>query len=186
MASRKGWDSMSPTVPPISDDGHIRVFLRPGRRYRLLISLVMWGMICTVAAQVVSPPLPVQNGPVHLARGDGGVDGQVLIDKPLIVAQVQVRLRPVVGDKYLPVLVGAHGAGVHIEIRVQLLHCAPADPAASAAGPGTLRRSPLPRPDTTPPVTKMYFVPVAMLIPPLRQARPPCARTPLSGPVYSI
>ena len=37
------------------------------------------------------------------------------------MAQVQVRLRAVLGDEDLPVLVGAHGAGVHIDIGVELL-----------------------------------------------------------------
>ena len=71
--------------------------------------------------QIVPPALPVEHVPVHLAGGDGGVHVQALINEPLVVAQVQVRLRPVVGDEHLPVLVGAHGPRVHVEIGVQLL-----------------------------------------------------------------
>ena len=72
-------------------------------------------------AQVVAPPLPVQHRPVDLAGGHGAVAGQVLVHEPLVVPQVQIRLRAVVGDEHLAVLVGAHGARVHIDIGVQLL-----------------------------------------------------------------
>jgi len=37
------------------------------------------------------------------------------------MAKIQVGLRPVVGDIHLAVLEGVHGAGVHINVRVQLL-----------------------------------------------------------------
>ena len=49
------------------------------------------------------------------------MEGQIFVDEALIVAQVQVSLGAVVGDKDLSVLVGAHGAGVHVEVGVQLL-----------------------------------------------------------------
>ncbi len=80
------------------------------------------------APQIVPPALPVEHVPVDLAGGDGGVDGEIFVDEPLVVAQVQVGLRPVVGDEHLPVLIGAHGAGVHVEIGVQLLHLDPQAP----------------------------------------------------------
>ena len=73
------------------------------------------------APQVVPPALPVEHIPVHLAGGYGGVDVQVLVNEPLVVAQVQVRLRAVVGDKDLPVLVGAHGSRIHVQVGIQLL-----------------------------------------------------------------
>ncbi len=73
------------------------------------------------AAQVGSAALLVQNIPVHPPGGEVGIPVQVLIDEPLVMPQVQVGFRPVLGDKNLPMLVGAHGAGVHIHIGVQLL-----------------------------------------------------------------
>ena len=80
------------------------------------------------AAQIASLPLPVQHVPEHLAGGHGRVPRQGLVHKPLIVPQVQVRLRAVVGDKHLAVLKGAHGAGIHIEIGVELLVLHPEAP----------------------------------------------------------
>ena len=72
-------------------------------------------------AQIAPLTLPVQYAPVDFPGGDGGVGVQCLVHEPLIVAQIQIRLRPVIGDEHLPVLIGTHGAGVHIEVRVKLL-----------------------------------------------------------------
>ena len=46
--------------------------------------------------------------------------GQVLVDEPLVVTEVQVRLGAVVGDEHLAVLVGAHRARIHVDIRIEL------------------------------------------------------------------
>ena len=88
------------------------------------------------APQVVPTALPVEYVPVDLAGGYGGVHVQILVDEPLVVAQVQVRLRAVVGDKDLPVLVGVHGAGVHVEVGVQLLDLHPQAPLLQQAAQG--------------------------------------------------
>ena len=74
------------------------------------------------SAAVIAPALFIQNGPVYFARRYIGIVVQTLVDKALVVAKVQVCLRPVIGHKDFPVLDGVHGAGVHIEIRVKLLH----------------------------------------------------------------
>ena len=46
---------------------------------------------------------------------------QILIDITLVVAQIQVSFGAVIGDEHLAVLIRAHGTGIHIDIRVQLL-----------------------------------------------------------------
>ncbi len=66
------------------------------------------------APQIVPRALAVEHVPVHLARGNGGVDAEVFVNEPFVVAQVQIGLRAVVGDEHLPVLIGAHGARVHV------------------------------------------------------------------------
>ncbi len=71
--------------------------------------------------QVSALALLVQHVPVHLAGGQVRILVQVLVDEALIVAQVQVSLGAVVGDKDLAVLQGAHGARVNIHVGVQLL-----------------------------------------------------------------
>ena len=59
--------------------------------------------------------------PVHASGGQVGVLAQGLVNKALIVPQIQVRFRAVVGNEYLAVLYRVHGARVHIQVRVQLL-----------------------------------------------------------------
>lgn len=97
------------------------------------------------APQVVSSPLSVQDVPVHLPRRDRGVHRKVLVNKPLVMAQVQVGLRPVVGDKNLPVLIGGHGARVHVQVGVQLLHLHPQAPLLQQSAQAS-RRNPLAQP----------------------------------------
>ena len=72
-------------------------------------------------AQVLPPALLVQHVPIDLAGGKVGKFIQVLVNETLIVAQIQIGLRPVLGDVHLAVLVGAHGARIHIDIGIQLL-----------------------------------------------------------------
>ena len=73
------------------------------------------------AAQIIAAALPVQHGPVDLAGGHRGIHGQILIGKPLVMSQIQIRLRAVIGDKHLAMLERAHGAGIHIQIGIELL-----------------------------------------------------------------
>ena len=51
-----------------------------------------------------------------------GIAGQVLVNKALVVAQVQIGLVAVLGHKDLAMLERAHGTGVDVQIRVGLLH----------------------------------------------------------------
>ena len=72
-------------------------------------------------AQILSPTLLIQHIPVNLAGGQVGILVQIFVDKPLIVAQIQIRLRTVLGNVDLSVLIRAHGTRVDVDIRVQLL-----------------------------------------------------------------
>ena len=59
--------------------------------------------------------------PVYASGGQVGVLAQGLVNKALVVPQVQVCFRAVVGNEYLAVLYRVHSARVHIQVRVQLL-----------------------------------------------------------------
>ena len=59
---------------------------------------------------------------VHLAGGDVGVTGQVTVEEPLVVADVEVGLGAVLGDEDLAVLERVHRARIDIEIGIELLH----------------------------------------------------------------
>ena len=73
------------------------------------------------AAQVFALPLPVQHVPIDLSGGDGGIGRQRLVGKALVVAEIQIRFRSVVGHEDLSVLIRAHGAGIDVQIGVELL-----------------------------------------------------------------
>ena len=47
---------------------------------------------------------------------------QVLVDEPLVVAEVEVGLPAVLGDEHLAVLERVHGARVDVDVRVELAH----------------------------------------------------------------
>ena len=72
------------------------------------------------AAEVVPAALLRDHGLVDAARGHVGELGQVLVDEPLVVPEVEVRLGAVVGDEHLAVLVRAHRPRIHVDIRIQL------------------------------------------------------------------
>src|SRR3981081_1576077 len=72
-------------------------------------------------SEVVAAPLARDDLLVDLPGRYVGRDRQVLVDKPLVVPEVQVGLGAVIRDEHLAVLVGAHRAGVDVEIWVELL-----------------------------------------------------------------
>ena len=72
-------------------------------------------------AEVVSAPLLGDHLRVDLSGGHVRGCGQVLVDESLVVAEVEVRLGPVVGDEDLAVLVGGHGPRIDVEVGVELL-----------------------------------------------------------------
>ena len=101
------------------DDGHIR---RGGHRHDGLLDFVGdVGDDLDGAAQIVPPALlgddvvidAAGGEVVLLAQGDRGV--------AFVVAQVQVGFGPVFGDEDLAVLERVHGAGVHVDVGIQLL-----------------------------------------------------------------
>ena len=75
------------------------------------------------AAQKVAAALLLDDGVVDAAGRDVGVALDELVDEALVVAQVEVGLGAVFGDEHLAVLVGAHRAGVDVDVRVELLVC---------------------------------------------------------------
>ena len=74
------------------------------------------------AAAEVSAALFVENGPVDLSCGHIGIPGKAFIDKALVVAKVQVCFGAVISHKHFSVLDRVHGAGVNVDVGVELLH----------------------------------------------------------------
>ena len=71
-------------------------------------------------AQVVATALFLEHAFINLAGGE--VVGLLHsgVDESLVVAQVQVGFCAVVGHKHLAVLDRRHGAGVHVEVGIEL------------------------------------------------------------------
>ena len=93
------------------------------------------------ASPVIPVPLFVEDRPVDFSACHVGVEVQVFIDKALIVAQIQVCLRPVLSHKDLSVLNGVHGPRIHVQIGVQLLHGDAVSPRLEQASQGSRRDS---------------------------------------------
>ena len=73
-------------------------------------------------AEVLATTLLRDDGRVDLAGRHVGGAVQVLVEEALVVADVEVGLRAVVGDEHLSVLEGVHRARVDVEVGVELLH----------------------------------------------------------------
>ena len=73
-------------------------------------------------AQKVAATLTGDQAFVDGAGRKVGIAGQVLINKALVMTQVQVGLVTILGNEDLTMLERAHGTGVDVQIRVGLLH----------------------------------------------------------------
>ena len=74
------------------------------------------------ATEILTRAFLGEHGRINAARGIARCLGAVHAREAFVVAQVKVGFVAVVGHENFAVLVGAHGARVHIQIRVQLLH----------------------------------------------------------------
>ena len=108
-------------------------------------------------AQKVAATLAGDQALIDGAGRKVGIAGQVLINKALVMTQVQVGLVTILGNEDLTMLEGAHGTGVDVQIRVGLLHrYFVATRLEQTAQRG--RGNTLPRDETTPPVTNTCLV----------------------------
>ena len=71
--------------------------------------------------EIFAVSLLIEDVPVDLARGKVGILVEIFVDEPLVVAEVEVGFRAVVGDEHFAVLIGTHRAGVDVDIGVELL-----------------------------------------------------------------
>jgi hypothetical protein len=74
------------------------------------------------AAEIVAAALLDDDALVDLAGGEVVALRHLRRDEALVVAEVQVRLRAVLGDEHLAVLEGGHRARIHVDVGIQLDH----------------------------------------------------------------
>ena len=79
------------------------------------------GNILHRRAQILTASFLVNDIGEDLAGRQVGILIKIFIDEALIMAQVQIGFSAVFGYKDFAVLVGAHRAGVNIDIRIQFL-----------------------------------------------------------------
>ena len=58
---------------------------------------------------------------VDAARGEIVALRELGVREALVVAQIEIRFRAIVGDEHFAVLERAHGAGIDVEVRIELL-----------------------------------------------------------------
>ena len=73
-------------------------------------------------AQVIAAPLLLEHQLVNLAAGDVVGAGKHAAGEPLVMAEVEIGLSPVIEDVNFPVLERVHRARIHVQIRVELEH----------------------------------------------------------------
>ena len=71
-------------------------------------------------AEIFAAPLAADHGRIDAAGGDAVALARRDADIALVMAEVEIGLGAVVGDEDLAVLIGAHRAGIDIEIGVEL------------------------------------------------------------------
>jgi hypothetical protein len=72
--------------------------------------------------EVVTAPLFRDHALVDAPGGEIAVTPGGGADETLVVPEIEVRLRAVVGDEHLAVLERTHGAGIDVDVRVELDH----------------------------------------------------------------
>ena len=106
------------------------------------------------AAEVVAAALAADHRVVDPAGRDVRRARRVRVGEALVVAEVEVGLRAVLGHEDLAVLVRRHRARVDVDVRIELLQ-ADRQAARPSRRPIDAAAMPFPSEETTPPVTKM-------------------------------
>ena len=70
--------------------------------------------------QIVTAALLADHLLIYAAGGEVVALAHGNTHEALVVAQIQIGLRPILGDEHLAMLERAHGAGVHVDIGIQL------------------------------------------------------------------
>ncbi len=109
-----------PDGPPHLDDADVAAALLCHPPDPLLDLVGYVGDDLDGLTQILAAPLLLDDALVNLPRGDVVVAGQLHVQEPLVVAQVQVHLPPVLEDEDLAVLEGAHQPRVDVYVGVDL------------------------------------------------------------------
>ena len=73
-------------------------------------------------AEVLATSLFGDDGRINLPRSDIRRPGQVAVQEALVVPDIEIGLSTILGHENLAVLERVHGARIHVQVRVELLH----------------------------------------------------------------
>ena len=93
-------------------------------------------------AQILALAFAGDDGIIHAAAGNVGRLREALVDEALVVPQIEVGFRAVVGDKDFAVLIRVHRAGIDVDVGIKFLH-GNLEPAALEQPPQRGRRDAL-------------------------------------------
>ncbi len=71
-------------------------------------------------AEIFAAPFPADHARIDAAGGDVVALARIDAGEALVMAEIEVGLGPVVGHEDLAVLIGAHRAGIDVEVRIEL------------------------------------------------------------------
>ncbi len=109
-------------------------------------------------AQVQAAAFLFEHALVDLAGGEVVAAPHARFDETLVVAQIEIGLGTVVGDEYFAMLKRRHRARIHVDDTGSSLIRVTLRPRDSRIAAREAEAIPLPREDTTPPVTKTNLV----------------------------
>ncbi len=124
IASRNGSDSISPTVPPISQITTSAGDCSDGARHAAHGGLDLIGHVRNHLhgfSQVIAAPLARNDLLVDAPAGEVIGLRQRRVREALVVAQVEIGFGAIVGDEHLAVLERAHGAGIDVQVGIEFL-----------------------------------------------------------------
>ena len=70
-------------------------------------------------AEIVAAPFLLEDLLVNLAGSDVVTPGSRNAGEAFVVTKIEVRLGPVIGHEDFPVLIRAHRARIHVEVRIE-------------------------------------------------------------------
>ena len=70
-------------------------------------------------AQIVAAPLLLDHRLIDLAGGEVVATAHFGAGEALVMAQIQIGFRPILGDEHLTVLERTHRSGIHIDVGIQ-------------------------------------------------------------------
>ncbi len=118
IASKNGRPSMSPTVPPISHQNEVVIVV--AGQDEILDGIGDVGNDLDGGAEIIAAALLGQDVLIDAAGGDVVLLGRGTPGEALVMTEIEIGLRAVVGHEHFAVLVRRHRSGIEVEVGIEL------------------------------------------------------------------